>query len=67
MLLAFFIDQIQQRCCKNFQLARQKAEKKLYLWNTLRSFALAFMVDSWDVVHGLIAKKITYKVVLDTC
>lgn len=67
MLLAFFIDQIQQRCCKDFQLALQQAERKLYLWNKLRSLALTFMMDSWETLYGIIAKRLSYKVVLDTC
>lgn len=67
MLLAFFIDQIQQRCCTTFQTALSQAERKLYLWNKLRSIALTLMIDSWETIYGIIAKKISYKIVLDTC
>ncbi len=67
MLLAFFIDQIQQRCCYDFKLALEEAKRKLYFWEKLRFFALNFAVDSWEIIYGLISKKTTYKMVLDTC
>ena len=32
MMLAFLIDQIQQRCCGLFQDALKKAKRKSYFW-----------------------------------
>ena len=67
MLLAFFIDQIQQRCCYDFKRALEEAKRKLYFWEKLRFFALNIAVDSWEIIYGLISKRTTYKMVLDTC
>lgn len=67
MLLAFFIDQIQQRYCNDFQLALIQAKDKRRFWRDLRSFAITFTADSWGIVYKLIARRINYRIVLDTC
>ena len=36
MMLAFLIDQCQQRCCALFQAAQAKAERARYFWERLR-------------------------------
>jgi len=47
MFLAFFIDQIQQRCCGLFQAALQKMKSKIRFWDRQRSVFLEFFIDSW--------------------
>jgi len=51
MMLAFLIDQIQQRCCRLFQAALTVAQTKIRLWRKLRSrFDLCF-IDSWEALY----------------
>jgi hypothetical protein len=66
MLLAFFIDQIQQRCCYDFKLALQQAKDKKRFWRNLRTFTINFMASSWEDVYKLIAKRIKYHLVVDS-
>ena len=37
MMLAFFVDQVQQRCCPLFQAARKKTRTNRYLWEKIRA------------------------------
>lgn len=55
MMLAFFIDQVQQRCCPLFQAALNKKERKCYLWDCMRSLATHYFVDSWQDLFNSIA------------
>ena len=41
MMLAFLVDQIQQRCCKLFQKAQQKAISRTQFWSQIRRFLRA--------------------------
>ena len=38
MMLAFLIDQIQQRCCKLFRQAQMEARRSSYFWEKVRGF-----------------------------
>ncbi len=67
MLLAFFIDQIQQRCCNDYQLALKQAKDKKRFWRNLRTFTIIHEAISWEIVYKFIAKRIKYQLVLDTC
>ncbi len=55
MMLAFLVDQIQQRCCKLFQTAQQIAISRTRFWSQLRSYFMNFVVDSWDALYSAIA------------
>jgi len=51
MLLAFFIDQVQELCCRTFQKVLQKAKRKKRLWIKLRSYFDLYAISTdW---HGL--------------
>ena len=66
MTLAFFIDQIQQRCCVQFKESLTVVKRKIRLWDKLRSLFTTIEIVSWDIIFMLIAQKIKYRVVLDT-
>ena len=55
MMLAFLIDQIQQRCCRLFQAAKAKAGRALYFWDKLRSLFLGHIVPDWETLYKAIA------------
>lgn len=55
MMLAFLIDQIQQRCCRLFQEALQKAERKSYFWEKVRGMFLHYQVPDWETLFRCIA------------
>lgn len=51
MMLAFFVDQAQELCCKTFQQALEKVKRKKYLWRKLLSKFEEFTIKTdW---HGL--------------
>jgi len=66
MILAFFIDQIQQRCCVQFKESLIVVKRKIRLWDKLRALFTTIEIVSWDLIFMLIAQKIKYRVVLDT-
>jgi hypothetical protein len=47
MMLAFFIDQIQQRACGMFQAALQKMRSKKALWEKIRALFTEYYIDNW--------------------
>jgi hypothetical protein len=55
MMLAFLVDQIQQRCCQLFKLALKVAERKRYFWRKLRQMFDGFQIDSWEALLSAIA------------
>ena len=55
MMLAFLIDQAQQRCCALFRAAREKAGRSKYLWERLRGLFLEFFVSDWESLYRAIA------------
>ncbi|GAB6194216.1 hypothetical protein JCM39068_39680 [Desulfocastanea catecholica] len=55
MMLAFFIDQVQQLSCWLFQEALQKAESKRYLWESIRGLFYNFRADSMETILRAIA------------
>ena len=55
MLLAFFVDQIQQLCCTVFQQALKKRKSKIGLWEKMRSLFTSYYINSWgDLFHAII-------------
>lgn len=55
MMLAFLIDQAQQRCCALFWAAREKAGRAKYFWERLRGLFLEFFVPDWETLYRAIA------------
>ncbi len=55
MMLAFLIDQIQQRCCTLFQKGQQKAISRIRFWSQMRSFFMGHLIDSWEALYSTIA------------
>jgi hypothetical protein len=54
MMLAFLIDQVQQRCCGLFQAALKKAGSKKSFWEKIRAAFFMFTIDSWkSLFEGL--------------
>jgi hypothetical protein len=51
MMLAFVIDQIQQRCCRLFQAAGTAAKSKTRLWRTLRNRFDLCLIPSWEALY----------------
>jgi hypothetical protein len=51
MMLAFLIDQIQQRCCRLFQAAVTAAKSKTRLWRKLRHRFDLCLIPSWEVLY----------------
>ena len=55
MMLAFLIDQVQQRCNKLFEKARKKAGPKCALWEAIRNLFYGFKVESMRTIYEAIA------------
>jgi hypothetical protein len=55
MMQAFLIDQVQQRCNKVFQQAREKAGAKTALWEAVRNLFYSFKVESMHQIYEAIA------------
>lgn len=51
MMLAFLIDQIQQRCCRLFQAAVTAVKSKTRLWRKLRHRFDLCLIPSWEVLY----------------
>jgi hypothetical protein len=51
MMLAFLIDQIQQRCCRLFQAAVTAAKSKTRFWRKLRNRFDLCLLPSWEVLY----------------
>ena len=56
MMLAFLIDQIQQRCCAVFRRARTRAKRPKYLWEQVRSAFLLVAVPDWETLYAVATK-----------
>ena len=55
MMLAFLIDQVQQRCCALFRAAKAQAGRALYFWERLRSLFLNFVLPDWETLYRTLA------------
>ena len=54
-MLAFLIDQAQQRCCSLFQKARSKAGRTRYFWEKVRGLFLHSRLADWEMLYRAIA------------
>lgn len=67
MMLAFLIDQIQQRCCGLFQRGVEKMGSKMRFWHKLRERFNSFLVPDWETLYGSLAFKLKpTPIVVDT-
>ncbi len=55
MMLAFLIDQIQQRCCDLFRRALNKAQSKTRFWNKVRGLFQHYLIPDWEALYRGIA------------
>jgi hypothetical protein len=55
MMLAFFIDQVQEHCCELFKGARNKFRIRVALWQRMKSLFLGFTIASWEDLFNAIA------------
>ena len=55
MMLAFLIDQVQQRCNPLFRAAWEKKERKCALWEAMRHLFASFAVSSMREIYEAIA------------
>ncbi len=55
MMLAFLIDQVQQRCCRLFQAARAKVGRARYFWEQLRALFPQWLLPDWDTLYRALA------------
>ena len=46
MMLAFFVDQVQELCCSTFQAVLTKVKRKKRLWSKLRSSFLVYVIKT---------------------
>lgn len=58
MMLAFLIDQIQQRCCPLFNQALEKAKSKTRFWRKIQSLFHSFLVPHWEALYLGIAHQL---------
>ena len=58
MMLAFLLDQIQQRCCGLFQRAMKKEKRHLYFWQRVRALFLNCLIANWQALYQNIAEGI---------
>jgi hypothetical protein len=55
MMLAFFIDQVQELSCHLWKAARNKFNSRTSLWDAMRGKFKAFLINSWDDLYNAIA------------
>ena len=55
MMLAFLIDQCQQRCCVLFQAAQAKAGRARYFWERMRVLFLGSELTGWEMLYRALA------------
>ena len=66
MMLAFLIDQLQQRCCRLFQAAATAAKTKTRLWRKLRNRFDLCLIPSWDALYRSIVRPLPIALAHDT-
>lgn len=55
MMLAFLIDQIQQRCCGLFNRAVEEAKSRTRFWRKLRGLFDHYLIPNWESIYKGIA------------
>lgn len=67
MFLAFFIDQVQQRCCGLFQAAVKKAGSRTRFWRRQQSIFTELYIKSWeDLFLWMVDRKQGNVTIMDT-
>jgi hypothetical protein len=66
MMLAFLIDQIQQRACRLFQAAVTAAHGKSSFWQRLRGFFDAYQIPDWETLYRAIIRPPVFSLTCDT-
>jgi len=66
MMLAFLIDQIQQRCCRLFQTAVTAALGKSRFWRLLRSAFDLCLIPDWETLYRAIIQPPAIPLVCNT-
>jgi hypothetical protein len=64
MVLAFFIDQIQEAACGLFKAALQKTETRRTLWEKVRSYFHTYFVKSWEDLFTAVGQEIGMNLVI---
>ena len=64
MMLAFFVDQIQELCCNVFQQALKKRESKIGLWAKMKSLFSEHFINNWDDLFNAIIYGHAYKTLI---
>jgi hypothetical protein len=55
MMLAFFVDQVQELSCNLFKKAREKFKSRTSLWEKIRSMFNELFINSWDdLLNGIV-------------
>ena len=55
MMLAFLIDQVQERCCRVFQAARATFTSRVSMWDEMRAALTAANLEGWaGLMHWLL-------------
>jgi hypothetical protein len=52
MMLAFFLDQVQENCCRYFQAARGRFHSRTALWSKMRSLFDCFLISDWESFYA---------------
>lgn len=55
MNLAFFVDQLQQLCCKTFKKALARLGSKKFLWEKQRGLFFHYFINDWKTLIGSLA------------
>jgi hypothetical protein len=55
MMLAFFIDQVQELSCDLFKKARAKFKSRTSLWDKIRGMFKEYLIETWDDLLNSIA------------
>lgn len=66
MMLAFFVDQLQQLGCKTFQKALRKLKTKKTLWERKRGLFFNFLINSIEDLWNAMANDHSAKLIPDT-
>jgi len=65
-MLAFLIDQVQQRCGALFHRAQAKAGRARYFWERVRALLLNVLLADGEMLYKTIASQAKLVVVYDT-
>jgi hypothetical protein len=57
MMLAFFMDQVQEMCCKYFKKLLAKLKQKSRVWERIKFYYQEFKIESWESLLIFLANK----------